>query len=318
MLVNQTFRGVWPAMLTPCDPTGEPAIEQVDQLVELFVEQGLDGLYILGSTGQGPLLAVEQRKAVAERVLQSAAGRIPVIVHVGAAATDDALELARHAAEIGADAVSSVAPYYYRISADAVFEHYRRVGSATALPFFVYHLSTTDTLSLSAGEYVNRLLSLPNIAGMKYTDFDLCRLGQIRVQAGARLQLFSGADQLICHAVLSGADGAIGTFYNLWGKECQAARQAMLDGRVDAAREFMLAFQSVIRELVESQSMWSFLQAAMKARYGIDVGLPKAPLAIAESTWRDSQVERLLEQMDRVSQIGADVRSSSASQASSK
>ena len=312
MSVNQIFRGVWPAMLTPLDPTGEPALEQVEQLVELFVEQGLDGLYILGSTGQGPLLAVEQRKAVAERAMKSAAGRIPVIVHVGATATDDALELARHADQMGADAVSSVAPYYYRISADAVFEHYRRIGSATALPFFVYHLSATNTLSLSAGEYVKRLLSLPHIAGMKYTDFDLCQLGQIRAEAGDRLQLFSGADQLICHAVLSGADGAIGTFYNLWGRECQAARQAILAGQVDTAREFMLAFQAVIRELVESQSMWSFLQTAMKTRYGIDVGLPRAPLAVVENTWQDSQVERILECIEQVSPIGANQHSSTA------
>ncbi len=310
--MNQIFRGVWPAMLTPLEINGEPALDQVDQLVELFVEQGLDGLYILGSTGQGPLLAVTQRKTVAERVVKSATGRIPVMVHVGAAATDDAIELARHAAEIGADAVSSVAPYYYPVTADAVFEHYRQIGAATQLPFFVYHLSATNTLSLQAGEYVDRLLSLPNIAGMKYTDLDLCQLGLIHAHAGDRLQLFSGADQLVSHAVLSGATGAIGTFYNLWGKECQTAREALLSGQVETAQEFMLVFQSVINELKNSQSMWTFLQAAMKERYGIDVGPPRSPLAIAEKTWNDSDVKRLLEKMENISQIVAEKQSSLA------
>jgi N-acetylneuraminate lyase len=131
------FGGVWPAMLTPLDESGEPSPEAIDRLVELFVKQGLDGLYILGSTGQWPLLTVTQRRRVAEHVVTAAAGRIPVMVHVGAVATADAVALARHAAEIGADAVSAVAPIYYPAGADVTFEHYRRIGAAGGLPLYV-------------------------------------------------------------------------------------------------------------------------------------------------------------------------------------
>src|SRR4051812_43781324 len=204
------FGGIWPAMLTPLHESGEPNLGAVEQLVELFVKQGLDGLYILGSTGQWPLLSPAQRMAVAERVVRSAGGRIPVMVHVGAVATDDAAALARHAAQVGADAVSCVAPIYYPAGADVVFEHYRRIGAATDLPLFIYHLSLVNQLALDPRDYADRILALPNIAGMKITDRDLYQFGLIHAYTSERLQLFSGADEVMCHAALSGAMGAIG------------------------------------------------------------------------------------------------------------
>ncbi len=101
--MKKLFRGVWPAMLTPLTETGEIAHGELEKLVELLVRQGLGGLYMLGSTGQWPLLSLDQRQAVAEGVVKTAAGRIPIIVHVGALTTDDAVALARHAARIDAD-----------------------------------------------------------------------------------------------------------------------------------------------------------------------------------------------------------------------
>lgn len=255
--------GVWPAMLTPMNADGEPSLQAVEKLVELFVRQGLGGIYLLGSTGQWPLLTMAQRRAVAERVVRTAGGRIPVMVHVGAAATDDAVALARHAAEIGADAVSSVAPIYYPFGADAIFEHYRRIGAATGLPLFIYHLSLVNQLALDPQDYLRRLLALPQVAGMKITDRDLYQFGLIHAFAGDRLTLFSGADEVLCHAAISGAAGAIGTFYNLWGPACQAARAAFVAGQVDAGRRFMLAFQEVIAEAIGSHGVWTFLRSAM-------------------------------------------------------
>ncbi len=287
--------GVWPAMLTPMTDGGEPALDVVEQLTDLFVRQGLDGLYVTGSTGQWPLLTPAERRAVMERVVRTAAGRVPVMVHVGAAATADALALARHAAHVGADAVSAVAPIYYSHSADVVFEYYRQVGAAGELPLFVYHLATVNQLRLGAREYVDRLLALPHIGGMKYTDHDLYTLGLLHSQAGGRLQLFSGADELLCQAVLCGAVGAIGTFYNLWGPACRRARAAFVSGSVEAGRTFMLRFQAAIARVLASGSIWSFFRAALRRKYGIDVGMPRPPLGSMDKPWPDDEVERVLE-----------------------
>ena len=93
------FGGIWPAMVTPTTQDGKPALTVCEQLVDLFARQRLGGIYLVGSTGQWPLFTLEERKAIAERVVKSAAGRLPVMVHVGAVTTADAIALAEHAAQ---------------------------------------------------------------------------------------------------------------------------------------------------------------------------------------------------------------------------
>jgi N-acetylneuraminate lyase len=292
------FGGVWPALVTPLTEDGKPAFAVLEQLTDLFARQGLGGIYLTGSTGQWPLLAMDERRAIAACVVKAAAGRLPVMVHVGAAATGDAVTLARHAAEIGADAVSSVAPIYYSYSAPAVFAHYQQIGAASRLPFYVYHLSLVNQLALDPQEYAERLLALPNIAGMKITDRDLYAFGLIQAHTSGRLRLFSGADELLCHAVLSGAIGAIGTFYNLWGPACSRARAAVVSGSIEAGRDFMLRFQSAIGRVIASGSIWTFLRTALRRKYQLDVGLPRAPLATTERPWAEAEVDQLIETVD--------------------
>lgn len=296
--MKSRFNGLWPALLTPLDGQETPALAVVEQLTDVLIGEGLDGLYIVGSTGQWPLLTFAERCAVAERVVTSAAGRVPVMVHVGAASTAEAVALARHAKGTGADAVSAVAPIYYAHSADVVFEHYRAIGSATDLPLFVYHLSQTNQLALGPEEYARRLLTLPNIAGMKITDRDLYTFGLIHAYAGERLQLFSGADEVMCQAVLSGAIGAIGTFYNLWGPACRQARRAFTAGDVSGGTAFMLRFQQAIAQVLQSGSIWTFLRQALRMKYDLDIGLPRPPLGSRDRPWPEEEVWRVVGLVD--------------------
>lgn len=298
--MNRPLRGLWPAMLTPLDSSGKPALKVAEQLVALYVKQKLDGIYLLGSTGQGLLMSLQERMDITECVVAAAAKRIPVMAHVGAVSTEDSVALAKHAAKVGADAISSVGPVYYRFGTDAVFEHYKSIGAAAELPFFVYHYSAVNSLSLGAREYVERLLKLPNIAGLKFTDRDLYQFGLFCAYAGDRLTLFSGADELLCQAAMTGAVGAIGTFYNVWGPSAQAARQATIDGSADAGRKFMAAFQPALDEVLSSQSMWSFMRAAMRIKYDIDVGPCRAPAGTTDKPWKDADVKRIVDSVDNV------------------
>lgn len=284
-------------MLTPLDGASHPNLNVCEQLVDLFARQGLDGIYVAGSTGQWPLLSVDERMAVAERVVAAARGRLPVMVHVGAISTADSIALAKHSARIGADAVSAVGPIYYSYSADAVFEHLRAVATATDLPFFAYHLSSASRVAIDPRAFAERLLTLPNIAGMKITDQDLYPFGLIRGVVGDRLQLFSGADEVMCQAVLSGAIGAIGTFYNLWGPECRAARQATVAGDIATGLAFMLRFESALADVFANGGMWTFLRTAIRLKHGIDVGLPRPPLAATDHQWSDDEASRILSRM---------------------
>ena len=287
-------------MVTPLDEEGHPNPSAIEALVEAFIGQELDGLYVTGSTGQWPMLPMSDRRQVVERTVQTAAGRIPIMVHVGCAATDDAASLARHAMSVGADAVSSVAPIYYGWTADHIFEHFRQIGMASELPLFVYHLSSVNQLALDARDYARRVCELPHIAGMKITDRDLFQFGTIHHTAGDKLQLFSGADELLCHATLSGSAGAIGTFYNVWGPACRQARNAVLNGNFQAGLDFMQIFQSTLAEILSTGSHWTFLQTALKHLHGVDIGLPRAPLAVGNQDWNTEEIDRLIDGVNQV------------------
>jgi N-acetylneuraminate lyase len=290
--------GVWPAMFSPLNEDRTPNLDAIDRLVDLLAGQQLGGLYILGSTGQGPALRLEDRRAIAVRTIKAARGRIAVMVHVGCIATEDAVELAKHAADNGADAISSVPPIYFTGGADVTFEHYNRIAAATSLPFYCYHASFLQSAVADPAEYTRRLLAIPNIAGVKYTDRDLYVLSLIHRHSKGALQLFSGADELVCHAVLSGADGAIGTFYNLWGPAVRKARASFAAGDVAGCQRFMSAFQGAIERILSSGAVYHFCRQSLQIKYGIDIGPGRTPSSVAGKPWAEGSVREVIAMVD--------------------
>src|SRR3712207_2183019 len=134
------FRGLMPAMVTPFDERGEVDLEATEAVVERFVEAGVDGISPLGSTGEFSHLTLEERKRFAGEVVGIAAGRVPVVVGVGATGTREAVELARHAEEAGADGVLVVSPFYWKVGEEALFEHFDAVARAVGIPVLIYNL----------------------------------------------------------------------------------------------------------------------------------------------------------------------------------
>lgn len=295
--MKKDFQGLWPAMFTPVNSQGEPATDQLEKLIGLLVSQGLDGLYILGSTGQGVLFTEEQRKCVASLVIEMTNGRVPVIVQVGAMTTDESVRLARHAEKCGADGISSVGPIYYAPTAGMALEHYKTIATATSLPFFPYQLGDN---SIPGGPvpFVQRLLEIPNVQGMKLTTNQLLDIAAVHNFAGSRLKLFSGSDELFCHASLCGTVGAIGSFYNLWGPACKHVLTEFKNGNFELAQKFMLAFQDVIRIVIPN--IWTFFRKAMLLKYSIDIGPTKAPVGNTHTEWKDTEVMALLERIESV------------------
>lgn len=292
--MNDKFSGLWPAMFTPVDAHGNPALDELEKLTALLIEQGLDGLYVLGSTGQGVLFTESQRKRVAERVVQVTAGRVPVMVQVGSMTTDESVRLAEHAATVGADAVSSVGPIYFTGNTTTALAHYRRIAMSTDLPFFPYQLGSNTMGDIT--DFVTRLLDIPNVAGMKLTSGQLMEISTIHLRAGDRLRLFSGADELLCQASLCGTVGAIGTFYNLWGRICKQVLEDFKQGNYNQAKKFMLEFQQII--LFVLPNVWTFLRKAMIIKYGIDIGQVKAPLGALQQEWEEADVQSILDRME--------------------
>lgn len=263
--------GVWPAVLTCLDENRKPSEANITKIVELFVSQKVGGMFVLGSTGMGPAMSVSMRQEVMKLTSKANAGRLPLMTHVGAVSPHDSIELAKHAQDHGADAISSVPPIYFGSNAEIMFKHYSEIASATNLPFFPYHFQTAGLPALN--KYVDMVLELPNIKGMKITDNNLFIVEMVVAYAKGKLQIFSGCDELILPGVMAGADGAIGSLYNMFAPQVITARQKFLAGDVNLGRQFMLTFGRIINELiVDFACFYPFCRAAMRLKYNIEIG----------------------------------------------
>ena len=286
------LKGLWPALLTPVTSEGKVNEKELEKIIELIVAQQLDGIYLLGSTGQGFLYPEEERKHIAKLSIEITNKRLPVIVHVGALSTDESVRLAQHAAAHGADGISSVGPIYYATSPAMGLQHYKRIANATTLPFFPYQIGNAPMTD----DMIRQLLEIPNVKGLKLTTGNLLEISAINIKSKGAWKLFSGADELMCQAAVCGTVGAIGSTYNLFGPVCQYVRREFLNGNVKLGMDFMLEFQELILEILPC--IWTFFQRGMQLRYGIDIGTAKAPLLSPELSWSDEELMRRIQRIE--------------------
>lgn len=264
--------GAYAALITPYRTDGSVNEEMIERVVEYGIANGLAGFYLTGSTGEGLLLSSDERTLVYRRAVKAARGRAKLIAHVGCTATDDAVALARRAAQAGVDWVSSTAPVYFGQGFDSAFEYYKAVSSATDLPFMIYSVGAQ-----LVPERDVRLFELPNVKGMKYTGYAYWTVKQLRRILPKPAVFFAGADEqeLCAFAYCDTFSGCIGTTDNIipahHAKICRLAAQ----GRFREAAPLM---DEVVRlvELVVNVPNASYWKSAM--RYiGLDCGPARSP-----------------------------------------
>lgn len=203
------FSGILPAAITPVDDDGTLLTSSFELLLTRLYEAGAHGLYVCGQTGEGLSLAPEVRERALEVALaQTPAGRA-VIAHVGAASTREALRLARHAARTGAHAISSLPPA--AAPSFAAVRAYYEALAAAGPPVLIYYFPEFSP-TIQTVDQVLELCSIPNVVGLKFTDFDLYRLSLLQ-RAG--YTVLNGRDEVLAAGLLMGAHGGIGSFYNL-------------------------------------------------------------------------------------------------------
>jgi N-acetylneuraminate lyase len=205
-----SLSGIFPAAVTPLDEQGNLNTRSFQLLLERFYDAGCHGVYVCGNTGEGLSLPLAVRElAVEVAAANTPAGRF-VIAHVGAASTADAVRLARHAVRAGAHAVSSLPPPSGCSFAE-VRSYYEALAAAASAPVLVYYFPEFST-AIRSLEEVLELCAIPNVVGLKFTDFDLYRLSLIQRSAHTVL---NGRDEVLAAGLLMGAHGGIGSFYNL-------------------------------------------------------------------------------------------------------
>ena len=202
------IHGALAAALTPLRDGGAALDDEAfEPYVGLLAEGGLDGLLALGTTGEGILLSIDERRRAAELFIAAARGRLQVAVHCGAQSTADTVALAEHAAGAGADGVAVIAPPYFRLDDDALFEHFRRAASACApAPFYLYEFEAVSGYPIPLAVLERLRQAAPNLAGLKVSDAPFDKVRPYLVEG---LDVFVGAEGLLAEGLEAGAAGAV-------------------------------------------------------------------------------------------------------------
>lgn len=206
------IKGVIPAMVTPFDEKEELDKTRVQKLVEHLINNKVDGLYIGGSTGEGFMMTHEERKLLVEYVIEQVNGRIPVIVHVGSISTKLSIDLAKHAHQAGADAISSVPPFYWKFDNESIFQYYKDISESTPLPMIVYNVPLAGLMGI---DLIYKLAEIENVKGIKYTATNHFEIKLIKDKLGDDFMIYSGSDEMAVSGLIHGADGLIGSFYSM-------------------------------------------------------------------------------------------------------
>lgn len=268
--VKGMFHGVLPAIVTPVDEEGDFATEVFERLLADVYQAGVHGVYVGGQTGEGPAQSISMRQQVAEAAVRCSPRGKTVIIHVGGARFPETIELARHAERIGASAVSGLPPtgsYNFQ----ELHYYYQQLAGACGLPFLVYYFLELCP-AVKTLDQILELCEIPNVVGLKFTDFDLSKLHHV-AQAGK--VIFNGRDEVLAAGLLMGADGGIGSFYNLIPRLFLNIYACARAGQWEEARRV----QGRVNELIRITShfpVFSAIKTMLKWR-GFDCGHCLAP-----------------------------------------
>jgi N-acetylneuraminate lyase len=273
------LRGLVAAVFTPMHQDGSLNLAQVGPLVDLLAHDGVSAVFVCGSTGEGPLLTTDERRATAAAYVEATRGRMPAVIHVGHTSPAEGRGLAAHAQQIGADAVAAVAPWYFKpASVEILVDCLAEIAAgAPRLPFYYYHIPSLTGVTLDVVEVLRvGAKRIPNLVGAKYTTTTLDEYQALVELEQGRFDVLFGYDQMLLPGLSVGAQGAIGTTYNFAAPLYRRVMENFQSGRLDEARHCQSLAVGMIRLMLRYQGLGAF--KAMMKPLGIDCGPTRTPL----------------------------------------
>lgn len=285
------FSRIFSALILPCNPDESVNYSALRQLVDRQIADGVEGFYCCGSSGEGLLLSVEERKQIVETVVDQAAGRVPVIAHIGTIRTADVIELARHAKAVGCVAVSMIPPYYYKFSQAEIAGYYEDVIAAVPdIPVILYNIPQFTGIEFSKAN-ASRLLGNENIIGIKHTSNNLYSMERMASAYPEKL-LINGFDEQYLGALSMGARATVSTTANLFAPLFAAIRRAYQAGDMKNALRYQQALNLRVETLC-SVGIFAGTKYACTLR-GIDCGACRRPFDSLTETQK-ATVRQLME-----------------------
>lgn len=270
------FRGCHTAIVTPFRE-GRVDLPALAQLVNWQIEAGIDGIVAVGTTGESATLSVEEHVEVVANVVRTAAGRVPVIAGAGANATAEAIELSQRAADVGANGLLHVTPYYNKPSQEGLFRHYEAIAASTKLPILLYNVPSRTACDLLPAT-VGRLAAIDNIVGIKDATGQLSRYTELLLTVGSRLTVLAGDDATTFPLYAIGGHGVISVVSNIAPAKMAQMWDHAQAGRMQQAAALHLELHTLI-SLLFAETSPAPVKAALAhvGRLANELRLPLVP-----------------------------------------
>ena len=271
----EKYKGVIPAFYACYDNEGNVSPEGVQALTKYFVEKGVKGVYVNGSSGECIYQSVEDRKIILENVMKAAEGKLTVIAHVACNNTKDSQELARHAESLGVDAIAAIPPIYFHLPEYAIAQYWNDISAAAPnTDFVIYNIPQLAGVALTQGLFAE-MRKNPNVIGVKNSSMPVQDIQMFKQAAGPDYIIFNGPDEQFMSGRVIGAEGAIGVMPELYLKLDEYVRA----GKMEEAREIQYACDEIIYKMCSAHgNMYAVIKAMLKINEGLELGGVREPL----------------------------------------
>ena len=297
--MNSDFHitGLVPAVFTPMHQDGNLNLALIKPLVDRLIGQQIGGVYVCGSTGEGPSLTKEERMVVTEAYIEAVNGRVPVIVQVGHNSLRSAGEMAAHAQKNGADAISAVPPSYFRPgSMDILLASLAEITAhAPELPFYYYNIPDLSGVNFNIVEMLELSVErLPTLVGVKYSAMSLYEFQACLAVDGGRYNMLFGSDEMLLAGLATGAHGAVGSTYNFAAPVYNRVIDAFQQGDIVAAREWQAKAVQMVFVILKHGG-----NPAIKAMMKL-IDLDCGPVRLPQKTLAASEINGLRRDMEDI------------------
>ena len=279
------INGVIPAMITSFNKDESINKEGIRKTINYLISEKVNGLYITGSTGETFLMSQDEKKQAIEIIVEEVNGRVPVIAHIGSIGTKITTELGQYAEKVGVDSLSALPPFYYGFSNDEIFNYYTDISNTTNLPITIYNISHAHLMDL---DMLKRLAAIKNVKGVKYTAPTHFNFNKIKKEVGENFKIYSGMDEMSLSGLISGADGIIGSFYNLMPEMFIDIYAKVKEGNINEAKKTQEKINIIILYAL-SKSGYPFIKMGLNW-LGIDSGYVRKPF----TTFVDREIENTI------------------------
>jgi N-acetylneuraminate lyase len=267
------FQGVYPALVTPLTGREKLNVRALEKLLEYEMKQGAEGFYIGGATGEGLLLDIPERKKLCEKSIEFIGENKTKIVHITDMNFRNTIKLAKHAEACGADAISSIAPIYFKYDENEIYEYYKAIAKSVDIPLIIYYTAAAGVnISLDLFE---RLFEIDNITGVKWTSSNYYEMISLRDKF-PDATIFNGPDEMLICGLGAGADGGIGSTYNIIFPLINEVYQSFREGNIIKAQEAQKKADKIIRAILK-YSVIPVVKLVLEER-GFDVGDASFPM----------------------------------------